>query len=400
VTFAQQAVAAPAALVWGGIADRLGAPARALSLCTLGMLLAICGLPFARTPAQVGAVLVISALFSGAVVPLVDSATVETVRRQPGHGYARIRLWGSIGFVLTAQGLGLLLAARGDRPADRAMPFAYLGCVAGFALLGQAMPPMEAHPERPRLRDALVLLRDRRLLFLLAIGAAHWIACAPYHLLFGVLVRDLGLPSSVTGAGLAAGVTAEVFALLAFPALLRRSSLRVLFAVAFAGSALRWALLARVHGALPLVALQLLHALSFGLFWGCAVEGMQRIVPAHLRATGQALFSALVFFGGKRRRLRARRLRLRAIGERGAAVRRRGGGGAAAAAPLAPPPFSRGTASIASARPGGCAAWARKERGCRGPGAASGRGSTSTSRDPRAARAAAPGPPSGSLPPP
>jgi PPP family 3-phenylpropionic acid transporter len=102
----------------------------------------------------------------------------------------------------------------------------------------------------------------------------------------------------VTGAGLAAGVTAEVFALLAFPALLRRSSLRVLFAVAFAGSALRWALLARVHGALPLVALQLLHALSFGLFWGCAVEGMQRIVPPHLRATGQALFSALVFFGG------------------------------------------------------------------------------------------------------
>jgi PPP family 3-phenylpropionic acid transporter len=291
-------VAAPAALVWGGIADRLGAPARALSLCTLGMLLATCGLPFARTPAQVGAVLVLSALFSGAVVPLVDSTTVEMVRRQPGHGYARIRLWGSIGFVLTAQGLGLLLAARGDRPADRAMPFAYLGCVAGFALLGQAMPPMEAHPQRPRLRDALVLLRDRRLLFLLAICAAHWIACAPYHLLFGVLVRDLGLPSSVTGAGLAAGVTAEVFALLAFPALLRRSSLRVLFAVAFAGSALRWALLARVHGAFPLVALQLLHALSFGLFWGCAVEGMQRIVPAHLRATGQALFSALVFFGG------------------------------------------------------------------------------------------------------
>ena len=298
VTFAQQAVAAPAALVWGGIADRLGAPSRALSICAPGMLLAICGLPFARTPAQVGIVLVLSALFSGAVVPLVDSTTVETVRRLANQSYARTRLWGSIGFVVTAQGLGLLLAARGERPADRAMPFAYLGCVAGFAFLAQRLPAVDAHPERPGLRDALSLLRSPRLLFVLAICAIHWSACAPYHLLFGVLVRDLRLSSSVTGAGLATGVLAEVLALFAFPRLLGKFSLRPLFGAAFAGSALRWALLSRAHAAPSLVALQLLHALSFGIFWGCAVEAMQRTVPVRLRASGQALFSALVFGGG------------------------------------------------------------------------------------------------------
>ena len=298
VTFAQQAVAAPAALIWGGIADRLGAPARALSVCTAGMLFAICGLPFARTPAQVGVVLVLSAMFSGAVVPLLDSTTVEAVRRLEGHSYARTRLWGSIGFVVTAQGLGLLLAMRGDRPADRAMPFAYLACVGGYALLAQTLPPVEAHPDRPRWRDASVLLRNPRLLFVLAVCAIHWAACAPYHLLFGVLVRDLGLSSSVTGAGLAVGVLAEVFALLAFPSLLRRLSVRILFGVAFAGTAVRWALVAHARSSPELVALQLLHALSFGLFWGCAVEAMQRTVPARLRATGQAVFSAVVFGAG------------------------------------------------------------------------------------------------------
>jgi PPP family 3-phenylpropionic acid transporter len=232
------------------------------------------------------------------VVPLVDSTTVETVRRIATHSYARTRLWGSIGFVVTAQGLGLLLAARGERPADRAMPFAYLACVAGFALLAQTLPPVDAHPEKPRWSDALGLLRNRRLLFVLAICGVHWAACAPYHLMFGVLVRDLRLPSSVTGAGLATGVLAEVLALFAFPALLRRFSIRALFAAAFAGSALRWALLARAHGAPALISLQLLHALTFGLFWGCAVEAMQRVVPIRLRASGQALFSALVFAGG------------------------------------------------------------------------------------------------------
>src|SRR3954466_5771533 len=115
VTFAQQAVAAPSALVWGQIADRLGAPSRALTLCTGGMLIALCGLPFARTPWQVGLLLVLSGLFSGAIVPLVDSTTVEWVKREDGHSYARTRLWGSVGFVVTAQGLGLLLALRGER---------------------------------------------------------------------------------------------------------------------------------------------------------------------------------------------------------------------------------------------------------------------------------------------
>jgi PPP family 3-phenylpropionic acid transporter len=83
--------------------------------------------------------------------------------------------------------------------------------------------------------------------------------------------------------------------LLAFPLLHGRWSLRGLFATAFAGSALRWLLLSRAEGAAAVIGLQLLHGLTFGLFWSCSVEAMARLVPAPLRATGQALFSAMVF---------------------------------------------------------------------------------------------------------
>src|SRR5207245_8492044 len=60
----------------------------------------------------------------------------------------------------------------------------------------------------------------------------------------------------------------------------------------------RWALIAYARGAPELIGLQVLHALTFGVFWGCAVETMQRTVPARLRATGQAMFSAVVFGAG------------------------------------------------------------------------------------------------------
>jgi len=294
VAFAQQAVAAPSALLWGAVGDRIGAPARALSICTAGTLAALAGLPFARTPLQMGLVLALSAAFSGAVVPLADATAVHAT----GPLYARTRLWGSVGFVATAQGLGLLLALRGDRPADLVMPLAYLACVLGYAAVAQGFPPTEAPPDRPHWRDALALLRSPALLVLLAICAAHWAACAPYHLMFGVLVRDLGLPSSVTGAALALGVVGELGALSILPSLLRRFSLRSLLAAVFVGSALRWALLAHARSAPQLVFLQLFHALTFGLWWGCAVEAMQRAVPPRLRATGQAIFSAAVFGAG------------------------------------------------------------------------------------------------------
>jgi PPP family 3-phenylpropionic acid transporter len=229
---------------------------------------------------------------------------MEWVRGQAGRSYARTRLFGSLGFVVVAQGIGVWLAARGDRPADSLVPLAAVACVAGYAFLLNAAPfppkalATSASAAPLRVGDALALLRDPAILLLFALCLIHWASCAPYHLLFGVLVRDHGLPSSVTGAGLALGVLAEIAALWAFPALLRRFDLAALLAAACAGTAVRWWLVSRAEGAAALIVLQLFHAVTFGLWWACAVEAMGRLVPVGLRATGQALFSALVFGAG------------------------------------------------------------------------------------------------------
>ena len=306
VTMAAQLVAAPAALVWSHTADRRGARESILRTCALGALLAICWLPWARTPLAVGAVLVVHAAFAAAVVPLLDSLTMEWARRAAQRSYARTRLFGSLGFVVVAQGLGAALWARGDRSTDRLMPLATVACVAGYALLlnlhgpapssfgADAPPSSRSSP----LRSMLALLGNAGVVWLFALCAVHWAACAPYHLLFGVLVRDEGLPSVAIGAGLSLGVLAELVALWAFPTLLRRFELSGLLAAACSASALRWWLMSRVHGAPSLVLLQLFHAATFGLWWACAVEAMGRLVPVPVRATGQALFSALVFGAG------------------------------------------------------------------------------------------------------
>src|SRR5574340_576479 len=283
------------AMAWAGWADRRSSPGRALALATSLAAAAALALPFARTPLAVGAVILLVSLGDRAFVPLVDSVTLEHCRAAPGRSYARIRLFGSVGFIALALAVGRALTLRGGRPGDPLVPAVVTLLVAGYALAARRLPRTHPQGERPGPRDMLALLRKPALPLLLGACAVHWGACAPFHLLFGVFVRDLGLPADVAGIGMGAGVAAEIGVLLLFPRLERRLPLPALFGVAFLGSAARWALLAGATGAAAILALQLLHGLTFGLFWGAAMKGMAAVVPPALRATGQALFTAVVF---------------------------------------------------------------------------------------------------------
>lgn len=286
------------ALAWASWADHRATPARALRLATAWAAVAVLLLPFAREPWQVGTVIALLSLGDRAVVPLTDSMTLEHCRARPGLSYARIRLFGSVGFILLTLAVGRLLTLRGNRPADLLVPLATAAAVVGYALAARGASQPAPHGERPAPGGLLDLARDPRLLLFLGAAALHWAACAPYHLFFGVHVRDLGLPADVTGIGMGIGVVAEIAALLAYPRLAALASQRTLFAVAFVGSALRWALLSRATGAASVAGLQAFHGLSFGVFWGTAMQGIAALVPSRLRATGQALFTAVVFGGG------------------------------------------------------------------------------------------------------
>jgi PPP family 3-phenylpropionic acid transporter len=178
------------------------------------------------------------------------------------------------------------------------MPLVVLGCVAGYALLARRLPAPPQPEAPPRLGDLAGLLRNRPLAVLLVAGMIHWGCTAPFHLLLGVQVRDLGLPSWVTGVAMAVAVGAEIAALVAYPRLEGRFSSRALFAVAFGATSVRWALTGPARSAAPLIAVQAFHAFTFGIFWGGSVRAMVRLVPSRLRATGQALFTAVVFGAG------------------------------------------------------------------------------------------------------
>jgi len=285
-----------AGVLWARVAERIGDTVRVIGWVTAWAALCALLLPFAATPLAVGAVLISMGFGDRALIPMLDSLSVGYVRKHPGTSYSRLRMYGSIGFALLATVLGYVLDARGNRPGDPVIPWTIAAFSVAYALAARRLVPEPVVArERGSRGDLRVLLGNVRLVLLLVACAVHWLACMPYTLWMGRFVDELLLPPWVTGWGITAGVVAEVAAMMAFPWFSRRFSSRALLAVVFLGSALRWGLLSWTTSPAAVIALQLFHGLSYGLFWTTLVQVVTDLVPPRMRATGLALCAASIF---------------------------------------------------------------------------------------------------------
>jgi MFS family permease len=281
-------------LAWAYLADRTHSHDRVLRAVVCGAWLGFVPVLFARSFSVIFAGWALYAAFSVAVGGLADAFAVARVRA--GAVYGRLRLWGSVGYVVAAVLVGAALTARA-RPADRLVPVAMwlaLGCAFAAAqrLRGAGEPST-----RPRLADVKALLRDPRLRLVLAIAALHWICLSPYNVFFGVFLEDIGLGPLSLALAYSTGVVMEVIVLMTFHRLQARFALPALLTAAFAVSAARWLAIALLHTPGALIALQALHGMTFGMFWSAAIALIAAIVPPALRATGQALLIVAINVG-------------------------------------------------------------------------------------------------------
>lgn len=274
---------------WGGLADRTGRPDRTLAAISFGAALCFAPLLFVDRFVPVFLIFAAYAFFQTSITPIVDSIALHRVSIV-GGSYSRLRLFGSIGFVIAALGFGFSVSE-----VDRRTVIACVGFMIAYALWSLTIrAPVKAGIARHPL-SGLRLLKHRDLALLLAATGLHWIGCAPYHGTFAIHVASLQLPPSVIGAATSVGVVAEILAFLLYPKFADRIAPRHLLAISFAMSAVRWALLGFVQNPYAVASLQALHFFTFGTFYVASIAFMARRVPVELRASGQALFVAITF---------------------------------------------------------------------------------------------------------
>ena len=232
-----------------------------------------------------------------ALMPLAESVAMAVVR-VAGADYGRMRLWGSLTFVLAAAGAG---AALDVLPVETVVPTAILCGIALTALAALALPASPSEPgthaaDRGRSTPASEGLRrllgnPTFLLFLACVGlsqASH----APYYGFATLHWRAAGLSDLFIGFLWALGVLVEIALFAVGNRVLARLGPKGLLLAAALGGLLRWSVLAVTTAPAALIAVQGLHALTYAAGHLGAMHFIARAVPLSHTVRAQGLYSA------------------------------------------------------------------------------------------------------------
>jgi len=282
--------------LWGWLGDATG---RRLTIVRLGALctLASFALIFvSQSYAWLALVMALHAFFWHAVLPQFEVITLAHLRDQAAR-YSRLRLWGSIGFIVTVVGLGQLF----ERVSLDAYPWALILIMGGIVLGSLWVPNAQpAHREETAAHGGfLAQLRRPGVLAFYVCVALMQLSHGPYYTFISIHLEALGYERGLIGQLWALGVVAEILLFLVIPRLLVRCSLRQVLLASFLLAALRWLLLGNLADHLGvLLFAQVLHAATFGSFHVAAIHFVQRSFGARQQGQGQALYASLSGVGG------------------------------------------------------------------------------------------------------
>ncbi|HEX4911680.1 MAG TPA: MFS transporter [Permianibacter sp.] len=277
---------------WAALSDRYHAGHRVL---LVGVLMSLISLVIGLDQTLALPLLLAMAaysLFWNAILPQAEALTL-TRTAKTGSDYSRIRLWGSVGYLVTVLMVGYGVEWYGAR----FMQPVVLVFTAVLMLSALLLPKHEQiHRDmlrHDRLRSRL--LQPSVLAFMLA-AVLVTVSHAPYYTFFDLYLRSLGFSASQSGWLITLGVLAEIVMFWFAKRLIAALPFQRLLLAALLITAMRWLLLACWPQYLPLLLfIQVLHAVSFALIHSLAMHFLYGEFPSHQRGRAQAIYSALSY---------------------------------------------------------------------------------------------------------
>jgi PPP family 3-phenylpropionic acid transporter len=234
------------------------------------------------------AVTVLAGLSIGALTPLADALTMGMATSH-GIDYGRVRLWGSLAFILAGVAGGWLLAGRSPDLILSLVLATLAMTVAACMLLPESAP--SAH----RVATAgwgRLLLEPGFLLFILAAGLIQSSHAVLYG--FGTIHwLAVGYDKDTIGLLWGVGVAVEVGLFAAGRRLLHHIGPIGLLLIGGVAGIVRWTLTGLTSALPVLFVVQALHGLTFGGTHLGAVYYIARRMPPGLAVSAQGLYGAL-----------------------------------------------------------------------------------------------------------
>lgn len=274
---------------WTGMADAGHKHKRVLFITIAAVVLLITLVPFIHSFALLFPLILLHTFFGAPIMALVDSATMSQLGEHR-ELYGRIRIWGTIGWGLSAPLIGFFLERFGLRWMFWLYPLLMglnLFSIRGLHFAPSASTTSFWHGVRG-------LLANRSWLFFLAVAFVASIGSALHSNYLAILLDSLGAGKNIMGIAVTITTISELPVMFFSNFLLRRFKARGLLFIAIAAAGLRCILYYFAVSPQAVILIQLMHGLTYPLMWIAGVTYASEKAPPGLGATAQGLFGATI----------------------------------------------------------------------------------------------------------
>jgi len=276
--------------VWGWISDHTGHPVKIIRITNFLAVIAFAGVFLGDGFFWLSLVMFAFSVFWNSSLPLIESTTLNHLG-EDHHHYSGIRLWGSLGFILTVMVLGEVLGVS-DIDLVPKVILGFLICIFVMSLIIKESKRPHHEVQAP----IFSVIRQPAVLAFLTVCFLMVLTHGPYYTFYSIYLEDFGYSRRMIGALWAVGVIAEVLVFLLMTRLLPVLGVRKLLLLTFFFTALRWVLIGSfVNNIVILFIAQLFHAFSFGVFHAVGIALIHHYFTGKHQDRGQALYSSLSF---------------------------------------------------------------------------------------------------------
>ncbi|OHC62245.1 MAG: MFS transporter [Rhodocyclales bacterium GWA2_65_20] len=282
-----------APLLWSWLADSGGRRVRIVVASTAASLASFSVVFLTQDFVGLLIGLAILHFFWSASLPLVEALTLGHLAANPER-YGRIRLWGSVGFIVTVLGVGLVL----DSAPISSQLWVSWALLLGTFLSALTLAETKGHAGLVA-GPIMAVLRQRKVVFLLTAGLFMSAAHGALYVFYSIHLVAQGYGKTMVGLLWTLGVVAEIVVFLLMPRISAMASMRNILLGCFALAALRFLLIGwTVEFVGLLVFAQLLHGASFGAHHAATMAALNRWFVAGQQARAQALYGSVAYGAG------------------------------------------------------------------------------------------------------
>ncbi len=280
--------------LWGWMADRSGKRVGIVRVAAALSLASYFGVFFGESFWWLFAVMALLSFFWSASLPLVEATTLSHLGDSTAS-YGRIRLWGSIGFIIAVIGIGYIL----DVAEVSILLWLVLGTMAGILIFSRYIPEAETAVHHTDRLPVSQILRRPEVFALFAACFLMVAAHGPFYTFYSLYLVAHGYSKSAIGWLWALGVICEIAVFIGMPRIMQRFSLPQILGASFLLAVIRFLLIGwLVDSVAAILFAQMLHAATFGSYHAAAVAAIHHFFRGRHQAKGQALYTSLTFGAG------------------------------------------------------------------------------------------------------